>query len=94
MACCGRPAERWGRAAARVPVGGDHAHADPDDGAIARTRDPRDWLVSVWPVPTLSARRRLASGHGARRIPRRVVSPPAHGMGDVTGGPAAGRPPW
>ena len=32
---------------ARIPVGCDHAHTDPDGVAIARDRDQRDGLVSV-----------------------------------------------
>ena len=43
----GRPGERRGGTEARVPVGCDHAHRDPDGVAIARDRDQRDGLVSV-----------------------------------------------
>ena len=41
------PGERRGGTEARIPVGCDHAHTDPDGVAIARDRDQRDGLVSV-----------------------------------------------
>ena len=43
----GRPGERRVGTEARIPVGCDHAHTDPDGVAIARDRDQRDGLVSV-----------------------------------------------
>ena len=73
-ATAGPPAaRRWRRmrrcTSSVVPPAGDHAHTEPDAGAIAQDRAPRDWPVSVWRVPNRSARVVMASGPGGRLTP-------------------------
>ena len=45
----GRPTDRRGRTATRVPGGCDHALTTPGALAVARARHPRDPRVSRWP---------------------------------------------